>query len=508
SSFSQHHPDLTDAFAPGVSITAANRNGGTATLSGSSMAAPQVAGAVAIAQQLAEQELGRKLSLAEIRDLLSQGDDVVNQPDYTGKLLNVQKLGTAILDMAASQASSETTSNEEGGALQGSLVGDTMTMAEIGQITNLNHESQTILFEHNFENPLIFAQPLSYNGSDPSTIRITDIQGDRFSAQVQETTLINGQSHNGWHTTETFSFLVVEEGVWELSDGTIIEVGRINTNAITTEAWATVNFEYDFAETPVVLTQVQTDNDPTFVRTRQNNITNHGFEVALEEEEAYKSSGHGLETIAWLAISPGQGSWDGNDFMAGNTGDQVTHDWHTIDFGNIFDNAPKLLGNIATFDGPDPAGLRYQNLTNGNVQIMIEEDTSQDSETNHITENITFLAIEAAGTLSGTRVDPLTGASDSQLASVNSDVFTLGNSMESFYDNHGQEDYLEIADFDVNHDRIQLHGSIAHYYLGASPFATNDQGIFLKVAGGEDELIGIVKDNNNLNLTSDNFTFV
>ncbi|WP_107667735.1 S8 family serine peptidase [Cyanothece sp. BG0011] len=502
--FSQHHPDLTDVFAPGVNIKAANRTGGTTTLSGTSMSAPQVTGAIAIAQQLAEQALGRKLKLDEIRDLLTQGDNVVNQPEYQGKLLNIEKLGNAILDMASSQETTDTSSTD----LEETPTGNNTVIAEIGQITNLNHQSQTIFFEHNFKNPVIFAGPLSYNGPDPSTIRITDIQSDRFSVQLQETTLINGNSHNGHHTTETFNFLVVEQGIWELADGTIIEVGNVATDATTTSTWETINFNHDFTNTPVILTQVQTDNDETFVRTRQNNANNNGFQVALEKEEAFKYSGHGSETIAWLAISPGQGNWDGNGFIAGNTGDQVTHNWHTLDFGNNFTNAPKFLGNIATFDGPDASGLRYQNLSNGNVQIMIEEDTSQDSETNHTTEDINFLAIESEGNLTGSTVDSLTGLSDFQLASVNRDVFLLGNEAESFYDNYGQQDYAEIANFDMAQDIIQLHGTANDYYLGSSPFEANDQGIFLKVAGMEDELIGIVKDTNSLDLNNQNFIFV
>ncbi|EAZ89254.1 S8 family serine peptidase [Crocosphaera chwakensis] len=506
--FSQHHPDLTDVFTPGVGIKAANNKGGTTTLSGTSMSAPQVTGAIAIAQQLAEQELGRKLTLEEIRDLLAEGDNVVDKPQYEGKLLNIEKLGNAILAMAPSQKNDGTPSDQFNDLSEETSVDNNAVIAEIGQITNLNHVSQTIFLDHNFINPVIFAQPLSYNGPDPSTVRITDIQGDRFSVNVQETTLINGNTHSGGHTQETFSFLVLEQGVWQLSDGTIIEVGTVTTDATTRSDWHNITFNHDFTDTPVVLTQVQTDNDATFVRTRQNNITKNGFKVALEEEEAFKNTKHESENIAWLAISPGQGNWDGNQFIAGNTGDRVTHDWHTINFGNNFSNAPKFLGNIATFDGGDSSGLRYKNLTNGNVQIMIEEDTSKDSETWHTTEDINFLAIESNGTLTGATVDSLTGLNYSQLASVDQDVFTLGNENESFYDNYGQQDYLEISDFDVSQDIIQLHGNIKDYYLGASPFGANTQGIFLKVAGMENELIGVVKNAKTLDLNSQNFIFV
>ena len=125
-------------------------------------------------------------------------------------------------------------------------------------------------------------------------------------------------------------------------------MGTTTTDATTKSGWESITFNHDFDDAPIILTQVQTDNDATFVQTRQKNITENGFELALEEEEAYLNTGHGAETIAWLAISPGQGDWDGNAFMAGNTGDQVTHNWHTVDFGNLFNNAPKFFGNIAS----------------------------------------------------------------------------------------------------------------------------------------------------------------
>ncbi|MEA5510566.1 S8 family serine peptidase [Crocosphaera sp. UHCC 0190] len=99
-SFSQYDVTLTDVFAPGVSIKAANQSGGTTTLSGTSMAAPYVTGAITVAQQLATQELGRRLTLDEIRDLLTKGNDIANKPEYEGKLLDLVELGEAILDMA------------------------------------------------------------------------------------------------------------------------------------------------------------------------------------------------------------------------------------------------------------------------------------------------------------------------------------------------------------------------------------------------------------------------
>ncbi len=64
--FSQRHPTLTTVFAPGARIHGADATGtGFNEKSGTSQAAPHVAGMAVLAQQLAMEKLGRKLTPAE-----------------------------------------------------------------------------------------------------------------------------------------------------------------------------------------------------------------------------------------------------------------------------------------------------------------------------------------------------------------------------------------------------------------------------------------------------------
>ena len=281
-------------------------------------------------------------------------------------------------------------------------------IAEVGTVTNADHNQRTITLQNDYVNPVVFAQPLSYNGADPSTIRITNINAanDTFSFYVQE-----AEYRDGRHITESFSYMVVEAGTWQLDDGTIIEVGTVNTNKIAASDWENVSFNGNFAQTPAILSQVQTNNDSEFVRTRQNNANANGFSLAMEEEEALRNSGHQQETVGWLAMSSSRGEWDGLTYQAGNTGDVVTHDWHELDFGN-FASTPNLLASIATYDGPDASGLRYRDISGAgsNLQIKVEEEQSQDSEIKHTTENISFLAIEGNGSLTAQAYDPLNSA--------------------------------------------------------------------------------------------------
>ena len=108
-SFSQRHPILTDIFAPGALITAAGLNGGQLPMSGTSQAAPHIAGMAVLAQQLATQEVGRPLTPNEFRQLLIQtgvqindGDDEDDNVTNTG--LNFRRadmlgLADAIMDL-------------------------------------------------------------------------------------------------------------------------------------------------------------------------------------------------------------------------------------------------------------------------------------------------------------------------------------------------------------------------------------------------------------------------
>jgi Ca2+-binding RTX toxin-like protein len=107
-SFSQRSVSMTTIFAPGGQITGANYNGGTITESGTSQAAPHIAGLVADMQQLALQVSGHTLSVSQLKaDMIAgstliydgdnENDDVANTYAYYHRV-NAEGWGIQVLN--------------------------------------------------------------------------------------------------------------------------------------------------------------------------------------------------------------------------------------------------------------------------------------------------------------------------------------------------------------------------------------------------------------------------
>jgi PKD repeat protein len=255
----------------------------------------------------------------------------------------------------------------------------------------------TVDLQNSYTNPVVIMQPVSYNGFDPSHIRIRNVTSDNFQFQIEEWDYITNQAH----TEETTSYLVMEAGTWELEDGTKVEVGRFDmgNDWVQEKRWKRVSFGQSFSNAPVVLTQVQTYNGSQAVITRQKDVTSTSFQVVMREEEKH-TDGHVTETIGYIAIEPGSGTNDGARYEAGRTANAVTHEWYTINFSQSY-SSPLFLAWIETTDGGDTAGLRYRNLGVSSVEVFVEEETSNDSETSHADEVVGYFVFESAGDLLG-----------------------------------------------------------------------------------------------------------
>ncbi len=274
----------------------------------------------------------------------------------------------------------------------------TRGIGEVGRITNLTHQAQTIILTHPYDNPVVFAQSASHVGEDPVAVRVAAVQPDRFTIYLAEPS----DENNLHNALETVSYIVLEAGVHHLVDGTRVEVGATQTGAtvgkIVDNQWAPVSFMTAFADAPVVLSQVQTDVGERYLQTRQSNVTASGFQLALEQEEMLDTQ-HVVETIGYLAIEEGCRVWNAMLIEATNTPASVTDVWNTYSFQRSYETAPHLLTSLTTYYGNDNAHVRYANLNSTSVQLRIGEDTTRDTETSHGVESVAYLAIGGEGEL-------------------------------------------------------------------------------------------------------------
>ncbi|MEM6821259.1 MAG: hypothetical protein AAF558_04900 [Verrucomicrobiota bacterium] len=243
---------------------------------------------------------------------------------------------------------------------------------------------KTVSLDGNYNDPIIVVGPVSYQGGDPCTIRVRNVESNSFQFQVDEWDYLDG-NHGA---DETMGYVVMEAGEYTIG-GRKWEAGKINS---VNQNWTTQNFQRnDFDGNQTVLTQVTTINESSAVTVRMRNIDNDSFQIRLQEEQA--GGNHAAETIHYIAVEAGSGTEQNMKFLSASSGNTVDEVWETVNFGTTI-NSPFILGQIATTNGGDPCALRYRSLTSSSAQFLVEEEKSSDTEVAHNNEEVRYLVIE------------------------------------------------------------------------------------------------------------------
>ncbi|AGF78821.1 hypothetical protein UWK_02281 [Desulfocapsa sulfexigens DSM 10523] len=260
-------------------------------------------------------------------------------------------------------------------------------IGEAGIISNLSADSgadnwETVaLTKTDYANPVVLARPLSYNGSDPSVVRVDNVLTGSFKIRIEEWEYITNKAH----TNEDISYIVLEAGSYTLENGQRLVAGTKTVN----DAWTSVA-ALGYASKPVILSTVNTNNGGDTTTTRLKNINNDGsFEIQLQEEDA--GGGHTNETVAYLALE--QGTYDVGilNFEVGTETD-VNHTWKEITFGTE-KQGPIFLADMQTSNDTDPASIRYRSLGSDSVEIFIDEESSVDNDVTHSNEDVGYIII-------------------------------------------------------------------------------------------------------------------
>ena len=267
--------------------------------------------------------------------------------------------------------------------------------------------------------PVVIASPGPSTGGQPFTIRIQNVTTSGFEAQIVEPEGTSGPTHYAVDMT----YIAMEEGVHGLPDGSLIIASTTSTtteqyasNHGLTGGWDAVSFSASFADPPAVLTQIQTTVNETgavpidysmpFMTVAVDNVTTAGFDIALERSEALTGSVTSPEDIGWIAITPNvtgsltatDGSpvlWESLSIPASSSPIGKSDGCTTESLYSSFSSTVPAVVSMNTRNEDDGGWAIVCSLSSTSLGYAIDEDYYNDTERNHVGEDIGVLLFES-----------------------------------------------------------------------------------------------------------------
>jgi hypothetical protein len=243
----------------------------------------------------------------------------------------------------------------------------------------------SVMYAEALNDPAVVMGGLISDGWQASTLRVRNVTDTGFQFQLDEWDYLDGS-----HVTETASWVAIEKGTHEFSNGMVIEAGSAAVSGSATRvALGSGNFD----STPAVLAQVTSTNDADAVTDRIQSVSASGFGVRLDNEERQFSGSHGSESVDWIAVEKGGSASSGA--VAGRTGDLVTHTPYRIDFPGAFSADDfAFVADMQTRGGSDIANLRVSESDNTSASVYVHEEQSRDQEIVHTSEVVAYLGLD------------------------------------------------------------------------------------------------------------------
>jgi len=230
---------------------------------------------------------------------------------------------------------------------------------------DVDEQWKTITFENSYNTtPAVVAKTISYNGGDPTLVRVRNVTTTGFDIRLQE-----WDYRDGNHTTEDIYYIVADVGNYDLevdpgvdSSGTALptislairagkklaqsEMCEIDGGSYDNDETTDIDFNPDFDENPILFTATSTYAEADAVTTRHDNIDKDDARVCLQEQESkfVVNESHASETIDYIAIAPPSGESFPVSGVTVSTGAEievgeiasVNQSWKTHTFSSTF----------------------------------------------------------------------------------------------------------------------------------------------------------------------------
>jgi hypothetical protein len=285
-------------------------------------------------------------------------------------------------------------------------------MYKTGQLefdmVNAGGDYVTVSLANIYVSPVVVCSVNYNNNTTPVVVRVSNVTSTSFDVRLQNPS-------DGAVKTDTVSFLVVEEGTWNI-DGVKIEAQTyLSTVTDENSSWVGESQSYGQSYTkPVLLGQVMTENDGgwSVFWCQGSSRTDPPSATALTTG---KTVGEDIdttradETIGFIVFEAGHGMIGGVEFEASvgaRTVQGVTDSPpYTYSFDTAFGLAPQVaLSGMAGMNGGD-GGWAYVHgstlATTKSLYLSIDEDMIGDPERSHTSEHVGYVVFETGGSLSG-----------------------------------------------------------------------------------------------------------
>jgi hypothetical protein len=265
--------------------------------------------------------------------------------------------------------------------------------------------------------------PQSFNNAPIGATFINDRNGGQaIASRISYTNSSSGFVHmkepdNQGHAQETVSAIFCEEGSWILDNGLQVEaktqtMGQYDVAfSGNTGTWVSVDFEYPFTDSPVVLADFYNGGATAdFAVPGIQNVTRTGFEMTMECAGAGTYTTIGSQDFGWIAVEPFDGSIGGStltaDIMSSdgtNDGiDDTSYPFFSSSLGTS--GVPVVQGRTRNDDdGYWPRGSG--NWTAAGIEFVAEEDQVNDNEQSHGSEAYSGLYLEDSTYYTGTDME-------------------------------------------------------------------------------------------------------
>lgn len=235
--------------------------------------------------------------------------------------------------------------------------------------------------------------------------RIQNAAGNSFDVRVDR-----ADGSSSAVSGVTVNYLVVEEGVYtQANDGITMEAVKFSSTTTDRRgSWVGQSRTYANSYTsPVVVGQVMTYNDADhsvfWARGSSRNSPPSASQLYVGKHVSEDSdTTRADETVGYVAVEAGSGSFDGIAYAAGVGGDSVRGVDNTPPYSYSFSlpgSAETAVLSSSAMDGNDGAWpFLYGTIPLGGstVSLAVDEDQFRDSERRHTTEQVAYFVLGSA----------------------------------------------------------------------------------------------------------------